>query len=304
MKIFITGALGFVGREILEKLHAAGHQSRILARHPTSKRTQAQAAKFGAEVIAGDILDVASLASGVKGVDAVIHLVGIISEAGNSTFENIHTRGTENVVNAAKAAGVRRFVHMSAMGTRPNALSRYHKTKWAAEDYVRKSGLDYTIFRPSIIYGPQDLFVNLFAKISQLSPVMPIMGSGQSKLQPIPVSDVATCFVKALTKPASVGQTYELGGRDVLTLEQVIDEILLATNRKRLKVHIPLPLARAQAGMLESIYPNVLGKSAPLNRDQLIMLQEDNVGNSTPANQCFGLHPISFRQGISAYLKK
>ncbi|EEF60364.1 complex I NDUFA9 subunit family protein [Pedosphaera parvula] len=304
MKVLVTGASGFVGQEVLEKLHAAGHQSRILARHPTSMRTRTQASEFGAEVHAGDILDVASLARGLKGIDAVIHLVGIISELGESTFENIHIRGAENVVDAARIAGVRRFVHMSAMGTRANASSRYHKTKWAAEEYVRKSGLDYTIFRPSIIYGPKDLFVNLFAKISQLSPIMPVMGNGQSKLQPIPVSDVATCFVKALTEPASLGQTYELGGRDVLTLEQVIDEILLATNRRRLKVHIPLSIARSQASLLEFAYPRLLGKAPPLNHDQLIMLQEDNIGDSEPANKLFRLQPISFRQGISAYLKK
>src|SRR5438067_2328409 len=120
MKVLVTGASGFVGQEVLGQLHAAGHQIRILARHPTSKRTQTQALDFAAEVHAGDILDVASLESGLKGIDAAIHLVGIISEVGTSTFENVHTQGTINIINAAKAAGVRRFVHMSAMGTRAN----------------------------------------------------------------------------------------------------------------------------------------------------------------------------------------
>jgi uncharacterized protein YbjT (DUF2867 family) len=303
MKVFVTGASGFVGREVLQKLHDAGHGIRILARHSNSASVRAAVTDFGVEVHAGDILNPASLESGLQGINAVIHLVGIISEIGNSTFENVHVRGTENVVTAAKNAGVRRLVHMSALGTRPDAVARYHKTKWQAEEIVRHNGLDYTIFRPSIIYGPRDHFVNLFAQISRFSPMLPIIGSGQSKLQPVPVSDVATCFVKALKEPQSIGQTYDLCGADVLSFENILEEILRVTGRKRLKVHLPVGLARAQAAMLESVFPRLLGRAPPLNRDQIIMLDEDNVGNAQPANELFGLKPIPFREGISAYLK-
>src|SRR5207237_1119041 len=108
---------------------------------------------------------------------AVIHLVGIISKVGRNTFENVHTQGTQNIVTSAREAGIKRFVHMSALGSRANAVSRYHQSKWAAEEAVRRSGLDYTIFRPSIIYGPKDHFVNLFDKMARFSPVLPVMGS-------------------------------------------------------------------------------------------------------------------------------
>src|SRR5258708_10127125 len=132
---------------------------------------------YGVQVRAGNVLDASSLPPGLPGVDAVIHLIGIISEIGENTYENVHARGTQNMVAAARQAGARRFVHMSAMGTRPGAASRYHQTKWAGEETVRQSGLDFTVFRPSLIFGPHDQFVNVFAKIIRWSPVVPILGN-------------------------------------------------------------------------------------------------------------------------------
>lgn len=304
MNVFVTGASGFVGEEILRQLHETGHSIRILARRPQSDLVQKDASRYRAEIYPGNVIDGASLLDGLKNSDAVIHLVGIISEAGRNTFENVHTRGTQNIVVAAEQAGVKRFVHMSALGARPNAASRYHQSKWAAEEIVRESGLDYTIFRPSIIYGPADHFVNLFAKMARFSPVLPVMGNGQSKLQPVPVADIAACFVKALSEAATIGRTYDLCGKDVLTFTEVVDAILQVTGRKRWKIHVPMRLARFQAALFEFIFPKVLGKAPPLNRDQLIMLSEDNMGNPKPANELFGLKPGSFKEGIASYLEQ
>ncbi len=301
MKVFVTGASGFVGEEILRQLQQSGHTIRILARNPQSRRARAAASRFGAELHLGNVLESASLPVALRGTDAVIHLVGIISEVGSNTFENVHTRGTQNVVTAAQQAGVRRFIHMSALGTRPNAVSRYHQSKWAAEEILRQSGLDYTIFRPSIIYGPGDHFVNLFAGMARFSPVLPIMGDGRGKMQPVPVADVATCFVRALTEPKSIGQTYDLCGQDILSFEEILDTILQVTGRKRWKLHLPMSLARLQAAVLEFIFP-LFGQAPPLNRDQLLMLEEDNVGNPKPANELFHLQPITFKAGIASYL--
>jgi len=303
VKVFVTGATGFVGQAIFLRLQAAGHSARILVR-PDSPRARALPADPRTETRQGDILDASTLPGALAGVDAVIHLVGIISEVGKSTFENVHQRGTENMVRAAQKAGVRRFVHMSALGTQPGAVSRYHRSKWAAEEIVRASRLDYTIFRPSIIYGPGDGFVNLFAGIARWSPVLPVMGSGQSRFQPIAVEDVAGCFVRALSEGRSVGETCDLCGTEVFTLNEILDVILEVTGRKRLKLHVPLWLAWIQAALLEFAFPVLLWKAAPLNRDQLVMLREDNIGDSQAAIELFGLKPVLFREGIGRYLRR
>ena len=303
MIVLVTGATGFVGREVLRQLQAAGQAIRILARYPASSSVSEAVARYAVEVRAGNVLQPESLDDAMTGCDAVIHLVGIISEVGDQTFENVHARATQNVVAAAKRGGVRRFLHMSALGTRPGAVSRYHRSKWAAEEAVRQSGLDWTIFRPSLIFGPQDQFVNLFARMARFSPVLPVMGPGRAKFQPVAIEDVAMCFVKALTETRSVGQTCDLCGPDSLTMPEILDAVLSATGRKRWKLRVPLGLARFQVACLEFVFPRLLGKAPPLNRDQLTMLQEDNVGNPQPANELFGLKPIRFREGISRYLK-
>ena len=298
MKVLVTGATGFVGQEVLRRLHAAGHTARILLRRPGSPDAQELARRFGVTVGAGNALEAASLGAAMTGMDAVIHLVGIISEIGEQTFENVHTRATQNVVSAAVASGVRRMIHMSALGARANAASRYHQTKWAAEECVQASGLDWTIFRPSLIYGPQDHFVNLFARMAKFSPVLPVMGPGTARLQPVAVEDVAACLVKAMTEPRSVGQTLDLCGPERLTLPEILQAILAATGRRRRIVRVPLGLARFPARLLEVVYPALLRRASPLNRDQLIMLQEDNVGNPEPAARLFNLRAQKFSDGI------
>ncbi len=302
MKVFVTGATGFVGQEVVRQVHEAGHTIRILARDPKSAPVQELVSRYGVEVHAGNILDAATLAGGLADVTAVIHLVGIISEAGKSTFERVHTEGTRNAVMAAQQAGVKRWIHMSALGTRPNAASRYHQSKWAAEEIVRRSGLEFTIFRPSLIYGPRDEFVRLFARIIRLSPVVPVMGSAHARFQPVPVETVGAAFARALGEPRSIGQAYDLCGTEALTLPEILDHIQAVLRRRRWKLRVPLGVARCQAALLEFVWGRLFGKPPPLNRDQLIMLQEGNTGNPQPANELFGLNPIPFREGIARYL--
>ncbi len=304
MKVLVTGATGFVGREVVRQLHEAGHSLRILARSTRSRQVQEAVTRWGAEVHPGNVVDAASLDRAVRGAEAVVHLVGIISEVGDSTFENVHVRGTQNIVGAAQQAGVRRLVHMSALGTRPSAASRYHQSKWAAEERVRRSGLDFTIFRPSVIYGPRDQFINLYARIIRVSPVVPLLGSPGARFQPVPVEAVAAAFVGSLGEPKAVGQTYDLCGPEPLTLSDIVDQILEVMQVRRVKMQVPLSLARCQAACLEFLYGRLLRKAPPLNRDQLIMLQEDNVGNPQPTNELFRLRSAPLREGISRYLRR
>jgi uncharacterized protein YbjT (DUF2867 family) len=303
MKVLVTGATGFVGREIVRQLRAAGHTIRILVRSPLSPRVQEAVSRWQTDVHPGDVLEAATLEGALKGMDAVIHLVGIISEVGDITFENVHTGGTRNVVAAARQAGVRRFVHMSALGTRPAAASRYHQTKWAAEELVRRSGLEFTIFRPSLIYGPQDRFINLFALMIRLSPVVPLLGNPRARFQPVPVEVVAAAFAGSLGEPKSIGQTYDLCGPEALTLSEIVDRIQAVLGKRRLKLRVPLSLARCQAACMEFILPHLLRKAPPLNRDQLLMLEEDNVGNPQPANELFKLQPVPLQEGIAGYVR-
>ena len=304
MKVLVTGGTGFVGREIVRELHAAGYAVRLLVRNRRSPEAQEMASRYAAELRDGNVLDAASLPGPLQGADAVIHLVGIISEVGDQTFENVHTRATQNIVGASLATGVRRFLHMSALGTRANALSRYHQTKWASEQAMTHSVLDWTIFRPSVIYGPEDAFVNLFARLAKFSPILPVMGEGRAVLQPVAVEDVARCFVGALGEPRSIRETFDLCGPDELTMPQILRAILAATHRRRLIVRVPINLARGLAASLEFVYPRLLRKAPPLNRDQLLMLQEDNVGEPRRTAEMFGLRQNPFVEGIARYLKR
>lgn len=283
MKIAVTGGTGFVGREVVRQLREAGHEIRLLNRTT--------------------LTDTNACTATVRDCDAVIHLVGIISEVGEQTFENVHVRLTQSVVKAAQAAGVKCFIHMSALGTRANATARYHQSKWAAEEILRASGLDWTIFRPSIIYGPDDGFVNLFARMAKLSPFVPLIGGGKTRFQPASVENVARCFVGALSEPKTIGKTFDLGGDEVLSLREIVETILQVTRRRRLMLPLPFAIAQIQAALAEFFFARVLGKAPPLNRDQVLMLQEDNAGDARAANELFGLKHKPFAAGIARYLK-
>ncbi|MFO1461586.1 MAG: complex I NDUFA9 subunit family protein [Verrucomicrobiota bacterium] len=295
MLILVTGGSGFVGREIVGQLQSAGHRIRVLARRSSPMEE-------GVERIRGSVLEPASVAEAVSGVDAVVHLVGIINEVGDQTFERVHVGGTEAVVSATRSAGVRRYIHMSALGTRPAARSRYHRTKWDAEELVRRSGLDWTILRPSLIYGPGDGFINLFARMSAVSPVLPVVGPGSNRMQPVAVEDVAWCFCGAMAHPESLYQTLDVCGRERFTVNEILAVVLETLGRRRGTVHLPWGIAGLQARILETVYPRLLGKASPLNRDQILMLQEDNVGDPDPACRMFGFEPIRMRDGIRRFL--
>jgi NADH dehydrogenase len=251
------------------------------------------------ERVEGDVMSPAALETDMAGCDTVIHLVGIIREdpATLSTFERIHAQGTMNVLEAAAATGVRRYVHMSALGARPNARSRYHQTKWAGEEAVRACPIPWTIFRPSIIYGRGDQFVNMLASIVRRYPVVPVIGRGQQRLQPVAVERVAEGFVRAVELEAAVKQTYEVGGPEAVTMVRLLDLIGTALGHGRVhKLHIPVGLMRAASRLLHRL------PGFPLTPDQLLMLEEDNICDPQPFYSAFGLSPVPLAIGLRAML--
>jgi NADH dehydrogenase len=282
VKILITGGTGFVGTNIVERVVQKGIHLRCLVHSEKKARTLKD---LGVESIEGDILLPDTLDAALVGVTGVIHLVGIRLEVGEATFERIHFEGTKNVVDAAKRSGVKRYVHMSAVGTHSEARSQYSQSKWKAEEYVRSSGLDYTIFRPSIIFGFNDGFINLFAKQIRFLPIIPIVAKN-TRFQPIWVNDVSECFLRSLENEETIRKEYELVGLDRLSMEDLIDGIIHAKKTWRLKIHLPIPFMKVNAFIFEKLLPR-----PPITRDQLVNLREDNIGNPNPMMKDFGIEP-------------
>jgi uncharacterized protein YbjT (DUF2867 family) len=295
-RVFVTGGTGFVGRAVIQALRSDGYVVRCLVRRGSERDLRGLGA---VERVEGDILVRRGLEEGMAGCQALIHLVGIIRErpAVASTFEMVHTQGTINVIEAAAAAGVRRYLHMSALGSRPGARARYHQTKWAAEEAVRASGLAWTIFRPSIIYGRGDEFVKMLAHMVDRYPIVPVIGSGRQRLQPVPVEQVAEGFARALTLPATEKQVYEVGGPDRVTMVELLDAIGGALGHRRVrKLHVPLGFMRPVTRVLHGL------PGFPVTPDQLRMLEEDNVGDPAPFYSAFKLEPVPLATGLRRML--
>lgn len=294
--ILVTGGTGFVGSHLIQRLRKEGIAIRAVVRDP--KKAEALR-DLGVEVVSGDISDKASLEKAAAGVERVIHLVGIIQEGPGATFRGVHVEGTRNVLEAAKKTNVRHFFYQSALGTRPGARSEYHKTKWEAEELVRASGIPFTILRPSLIYGPGDKFTLRLSQMLKLSPVLPVIGTGKSKIQPIYIDDVITCIIKIATNDAFLNEMYEIGGPEQLTYEVLTSAIAEALGIKRPMVHIPLFFMRPAARALETVLPN-----PPVTTQQLIMLQEDNVCSLQDIREVFGVEPVAFREGLKRFIQK
>lgn len=226
----------------------------------------------------------------MPGCDAVVHLVGIILEKGRNTFERVHHLGARNVVEAAKRAGIRRFIHMSALGVREDGVAAYQTTKWRGEEEVRRSGIPYVILRPSVIFGPGDGFVTQMMETMRSAPLLrPIPGNGSPRFRPIFIDDVTACFARALTSEAATNQTVELGGADELSLNQVLAEIARCAGIRKPPVHIPMPLMFTGAFLLERLLNN-----PPVSVDQLRMLREGSTCDIGPMVRIFGVKPRGF----------
>jgi uncharacterized protein YbjT (DUF2867 family) len=295
-RVFVTGGTGFVGRAVVQALRAEGHSVRCLVRRGSERDLRG----FGAiERVEGDVLAPASVAAAISGCDTVVHLVGIIREfpSRGVTFERVHIDGTINVLDAAIAAGVRRFVHMSALGTRAGARARYHQTKWAAEEAVRGSALAWTVFRPSIIYGRGDGFVSLLAGMIRRLPVVPVIGDGRERLQPVTVDAVADAMARTVERSATEKQIFEVGGPDVVSMIELTDLIGAALGRPRVRrAHVPIGVMRVMARLFHRV------PSFPITPDQLLMLEENNTCDARSFFTTFGLTPMPLATGLRRML--
>ena len=292
MKIFISGGTGFVGGHICRELLARGHQLRLLVHAARPANLP------GMEFVNGDVTSKESCLRGGEGCDCVINLVGIIREfpERRSTFSRLHVEATRNMLAAAKENGISRYLQMSALGSRANAVSGYHRSKYAAEELVCNAGLAYTIFRPSLIFGPQDAFVNMLAGFIRNFPLVPVIGDGSYRLQPISADDVASCFALALEKPETSRQCYTLCGADRLTYLEIVDTVARVLGKGFvLKVKNPLLLMKIVTPLLErfSFYP--------VTSDQITMLLEESICDGSWQGT-FGFEPVGFADGLRRYL--
>lgn len=292
MSVLVTGGTGFVGPKIVHALRAEERPVRALVRDPAGKEARTLAA-WGCELARGDMTDAESLNHAAQGCDSVVHLVAL-APASRRSFERIMEQGTRDLIAAAREAGVTRFVLMSALGTheRSKDISRYYHAKWEMEQAVESSGLEYTIFRPSFIFGRDGGILEGLVKLVRFSPFIPVVGS--RRLQPIWVDDVAAYFASSLSTPASVGRTFEVAGPNVVTWDELYDRITRITGKRRARIHMPLSLVRAGAAVAEKVPADL-----PVSREAIAMLEyEDNAADIGPAVETFGIEPITLDEQI------
>jgi uncharacterized protein YbjT (DUF2867 family) len=290
--ILVAGATGFIGPKIVHALRAEDRPVRVLARKLKEAETFAN---WGCEIVQGDVTDAASLRRAVDGCETVIDLVAIISGKPQD-FQRVMIQGTRNLLAAAKKAGVTRFVLMSALGVseRTKDLTPYFHAKWDEERAVQASGLDYTIFRPCFVFGADGGSLRIYVRQVRWSPVVTVIGDGKRRLQPIWVEDVAAFFAKSLSTPGAVNRTFELGGPDVVTWDELYERIRRVLGKRRATVHMPYGLVRAGAAVVEK-----LPLDFPLSRDAVTMLEfEDNVTDIGPAVETFGIRPITLDEQL------
>ena len=275
--VTIFGGAGFVGRYVARGMALEGWRVRVATRVPDEHlfvRTYGEVGQV--EPVACNVRDEDSVRAAVRGADAVINCVGILAEHRKNTFDAVQTEGAERIARLAAAAGIRAMVHISAIGADPAAPSQYSRTKAAGEAAVLRHMPDAVILRPSVAFGPEDMFFNRFASMSRFGPALAVVGA-KTRFQPVYVNDIARAAVLGATGQAAPG-IYELGGPDVATFRQWLELMLGIVRRRRLIINMPTGLANVMAGGLGLVQKITFGNIvAPLTRDQIANLGRDNV---------------------------
>ena len=290
MTVLVTGATGFLGRHVVQQLLETNHEVRVMVRSPGSESVLQTPPT---DVCYGNVTDPDALAEACRGISEVIHLVAVI-RGGPRQFDAINRQGTANVVAAAREAGsVRRFVHLSAVGAANVPRLRYLHSKWLGEQEVVNGGLPYAIIRPSLIFGPGDEFTNAIAALVRSLPITPVIGSGNNRLQPIHVEDVARCVTLSLSGNIRGNRIVEIGGPEQLSYNEIIRAVARVMGRRRLLVNVPLWKMRLPIALMEMLTPR-----APINRAMLQLITLRNVAEPDSVERVFGFRPRTFAGNI------
>jgi NADH dehydrogenase len=294
--ILVTGGTGFVGSHLLRRL--AETEPRGTVR--TLVRNQAKALfPDGVSAVEGDITQPETLPAAVAGVDVVIHAAAITGdrkEPYRGAYDRVNRVGTENLMSAAKSAGVKRVVVVSGLGCRPAPAGTYMATRWGMEEAVRGSGIPFVILQPSVLFGDGAPFVTALAGLARVLPVLPLVGGGRTRFQPLWIEDLVTCLIASITSETPAGHTLSLGGSEWATFKEVLQTICRAMPARRLLVPLPMPIARIQARLMTAVLPN-----PPLTPAALELFSFDNATNLDAVDKAFGFHPRGFREHLLAH---
>lgn len=301
--VTVFGGSGFVGSQVVRALARQGLRVRVAVRQPHLAHTMRLMGDVGQiEVVQANVRVADSVRRALQGAVACVNLVGVLYETGRQKFDAIHLDGARNVAAIAKELGVERLVQISALGADEGSSSKYARTKAAGEAAVRAAFPEAVLVRPSVVFGAGDDFFNKFAEMAVISPVLPLIGGGATRFQPVFVGDVAKAVAKAVSEPGHAGKTYELGGPAVLSFREILDLILKETERKRILLPLPFPIARV-IGALCSPLAFFTPWAPPLTTDQVESLKSDNiVSGAYPGLAELGIEPTTVEAILPTYL--
>ena len=283
MTVLVTGATGLLGRRVVQRLLETNHEVRVMVRRPGSENVFATPPT---DVCYGDVTNPDALAEACRDATEVVHLVAVI-RGGPRQFDAINRQGTANVVDAAKAAGsVKRLIHVSALGADNRPRLQYLYSKWQGEQAVAGSGLPHVVLRPSLIFGPGDEFTTAVAALVRTMPIVPVIGSGNNRLQPIHVDDVARCIALSVSGNIRGNHTIEIGGPEQLSYNDIVDIVARTLDRRARRVNVPVWKMRLPVAIMEKVTPR-----APINRAMLQLVTLRNVAELGSVERAFGFRP-------------
>ena len=296
--ILITGPTGYIGRHLVARLVQQGERPRCLVRDPKRAATILPAGSV--EFVQGDTTQPATLEAAVRDVDTIVHTAFITADHKQSPgnhYETTNVEGTANLIKAARAAGVKRIIEISGLGTKPDKPGSYMQGRYLAERMLKESGLNWTIIQPSVLFGKDAPFIKGLADLIRTSPVVPLIGGGNVKFQPIYVEDVVTVIIKVLQEPErTTNKTYVIGGPEYYSFTQVIDLLLHTMHKNRIKAPVPRPLVGIGAAVMEAILPK-----PPLTKAAMALFTFDNTTDINSVERDFGFTPMSFKRYLEEH---